>query len=145
MKVTYKERREVTRDVAQLVIAVPLDEVEHEDHPRWPQPKAIYEATGFVEVRVCVETGRVVNWPAGATYDALWKPRDSGMYVLLDSAGDEIERFDDDYVPRFCYWGEGGDDYIEMKIDEDGKIANFHDTFTAERVSEAIGEKYRDQ
>ena len=142
MNVTYKIRQEVTEQVAQLAIVVPTDKVLHEDHGEWPHPDAIDGNAQTVTVRVCVESGRIVGWPKGVTYSALWKPRDSGTYILLDEAGDEVERFEDDYVPRFCYWGEGGDDYIEMNVSEDGTIANFHDTFTAARVAEALDEKY---
>jgi hypothetical protein len=145
MKVQYSIRQQVEKDVAQLVITVPLDEVTHEDHAEWPMPEAIHHQANTVNVRVCVETGRIVGWPTGKTYNELWKPRDSGTYTLLDGAGGEIEVFADDYVPAFCGWGEGGGDYIEMKIDENGTIANFHDAFTAEDVWLALDDKYADE
>jgi len=73
-----------------------------------------------------LRTGKVVGWPEGTTADIHYKVCDDGRYWLLNEAGERIaER--DGYVPGryLCHGDNGYGDYIIMKIDGSGAIAEY--------------------
>ena len=75
--------------------------------------------------RISIEKGVIINWPEGTTADIHYKVCDDGIYTLLDEGGAKITA-KDGYVPDImCPNGKGYGDYIIMKIDENGKIANW--------------------
>lgn len=49
---------------------------------------------------------------------------DQGTYVLLDADLKELARLENEYVPCDLFRGSGGD-YLELDIDETGKITNW--------------------
>ena len=62
----------------------------------------------------------------GTTADIHYKVCDDGVYTLLDEGGAKIVA-KDGYVPDImCPEGEGYGDYIIMKIDGKGNIANWN-------------------
>ena len=72
-----------------------------------------------------IETGIVSNWPKGTIADISFKVCDEGIYQLVDSCGHIVKKIDG-YVPSImCPEEDGYGDYIIMKIDGDGKIANW--------------------
>jgi len=69
-----------------------------------------------------LDTGRVRDWPEGATADVHYKVCDAGEYYLLDSDG-RIVAEKHGYVPDMLSVGENGyGDYIILKIGPDGLI-----------------------
>ena len=72
-----------------------------------------------------IKTGKIKDWPKGTTAKTLYKTCDDNTISFIGHNG-KILREVDCYVPDFlaiedwCY-----DDYICIKIDEDGKINNF--------------------
>lgn len=81
-----------------------------------------------------IESGVVINWPAGTTADVHYKVCDDGIYTLLDSNGMQV-CMQDGYVPSILSPdGDGYGDYIIMQIDGNGKIAHWRvdlDEFSA--------------
>jgi hypothetical protein len=78
-----------------------------------------------------LETGVIKNWEQGKTANVHYKVCDAGSYYLQDADGNTILSIDENYVPDImCPEGEGYGDYIKMKIDENGKIANWEQTLT---------------
>lgn len=72
-----------------------------------------------------IETGTITNWKSGTVADVHYKVCDDGTYELLDAMGVIVKSIDG-YVPEImCPGGQGFGDYIIMKIDEKGKIANW--------------------
>ncbi|MCZ7856048.1 hypothetical protein O9X81_05430 [Agrobacterium salinitolerans] len=72
-----------------------------------------------------IEAGVIVDWPKGITADTHYKVCDAGVYTLLDADRNEVKQIDG-YVPSImCPEGGGYGDYVIMKIDADGKIANW--------------------
>lgn len=72
-----------------------------------------------------LESGQITNWKAGTTADVHYKVCDAGVYHLKDEEGNTVLT-KDGYVPDImCPEGEWYGDYIIMKIDENGFIADF--------------------
>lgn len=73
-----------------------------------------------------LQTGKVLNWPAGTTANVHYKVCDDGRYWLLDRDFVRIaER--EGYVPGdfLCHGDNGYGDYIIMVIGADGRIADY--------------------
>lgn len=78
--------------------------------------------------KIHIDAGTVIDWPEGTTADIHYKVCDDGVYTLLDEGGAKILE-QDGYVPDImCPEREGYGDYIIMKIDGSGKIANWKQT-----------------
>jgi hypothetical protein len=71
-----------------------------------------------------IDTGIITNWTKGVTADVHFKVCDAGSYFLKDAEGNIVLSREDNYVPNCLIPGSYGD-YIEMQIDENGKIANW--------------------
>lgn len=71
-----------------------------------------------------IDTGVITNWTKGIKADIHFKVCDRGSYFLKDSDGNIVLSREDNYVPNHLIPGSYGD-YIEMQIDENGKIANW--------------------
>jgi hypothetical protein len=71
-----------------------------------------------------LDEGRIENWPQGETLSFHdMKICDEDIYILLDADKKEITRIEG-YVPNSLLPGEYGD-YLDMDIDETGKITNW--------------------
>jgi hypothetical protein len=71
-----------------------------------------------------IDTGVITNWTKGVKANVHFKVCDGGSYFLKDANGKVVLSREDDYVPNELIPGSYGD-YIEMSIDENGKIANW--------------------
>lgn len=83
------------------------------------------------DVTVRVDTGRIINWPAGRTGEVHMKVCDGGNYTLFDGSGDAVALIFEDYVP-WCV--PEGADYIGMTIGPDGTVAEWAKSCTPEWV-----------
>lgn len=73
-----------------------------------------------------LETGTIVDWPSGTMADIHYKVCDDGTYQLLTEDRRTIVREVEGYVPSImCPEGSGYGDYVIMKVDGDGRIANW--------------------
>ena len=74
-----------------------------------------------------IETGIVQDWPSDKTADVHYKVCDAGDYWIVDPVTKEQYKFKGDYVPDLflCHVNTGYGDYIILKIDNEGKIANY--------------------
>lgn len=72
-----------------------------------------------------MDSGVIRNWPKGTTASVHFKVCDGGSYFLKDADGNVVLSREDDYVPNELIPGSYGD-YIEMQIDENGKIADWN-------------------
>lgn len=72
-----------------------------------------------------IKTGLIVNWETGKTADIHYKVCDMGVYYFTDNNGIKyLEK--EGYVPSIMSpGGSGYGDYIIMKINENGFIANW--------------------
>jgi hypothetical protein len=134
MKVRVK--KVVEFDVASIKIDIPV-RYGNEDIPEdFPFRVKAAELEGFlycgdydrwiVIVDVAEKGARVRDWPEGQTGDFCMKVCDEGFYCLLDSEGAVVARREENYVPnRLLPPNDGWGDYVELKIDEDGKIVNW--------------------
>ena len=72
-----------------------------------------------------LETGKVMNWPAGVTASTHYKVCDAGIYQLLDAQAVKVAE-KDGYVPSMLApCGEGYGDYVILTIDGDGIIKDW--------------------
>lgn len=87
------------------------------------------------EPKIDIDTGRILNWLSGTVADVHYKVCDDGCYQLKDADG-KIVMQRDGYVPDF-FPGDHYGDYLILKIDADGQIADWpnainFDDFTEE-------------
>ena len=116
MKFTQTIQRDV--DVATIEVILPV-RYDDEDIPY----DAPMRDSKVWRACIDIDEGRVWHWPQGKPLDMHMKVVDGGIYILRDSEGINIaER--KDYVPHGIIPGEYGD-YVELKIDETGKITNW--------------------
>lgn len=73
-------------------------------------------------LKIDIDTGKVIDWPDGTTIDVHYKVCDAGSYYLLDENDDVIVSKEQVYVPSFI--GEYGD-YLIIDINEKGFIKNW--------------------
>ena len=73
-------------------------------------------------LRILIDEGRILDWPAGVTAETHYKVCDAGAYRPLDADGEVLaER--DAYVPSSLAPGkEGFGDYVILSIGPDGQI-----------------------
>ncbi len=71
-----------------------------------------------------IDSGVIKDWPQGKSGVLAMKVRDEGTYTLFDADGQQVAELADEYVPNRLIPGEYGD-YIELSIDETGKITNW--------------------
>ena len=92
----------------------PTDNI-HTNHLRW-------------RPLIDIKDGVIVNWCKGITAHAFYKICDDGSYALLDD--DHNVLYDvDSYVPSIlAIEDQGFGDYIDMVIDENGKIKDWNCT-----------------
>ena len=91
-----------------------------EDEPAMP-----FATEGAWRPTIDIETGVILDWPKGTTADVHYKVCDAGVYTLLDADKSEIKQIEG-YVPSIMFpEANGYGDYVIMKIDGDGKIANW--------------------
>lgn len=77
------------------------------------------------KILIDIENGVIIDWPKGTTAETRYMVCDAGVYTLLDADRNQVKQIDG-YVPSImCPEGNGYGDYVIMKIDGDGKIANF--------------------
>lgn len=118
MKITVEKRCSNEIEIKYLVVTIPDDEAEHDDaytgDGRAPKINGKYEYT------VDVDTGIIQDWPTGLEVDAYFKPRDSGEYRLIDASGSVVVEVYD-YVPALLDHNDGGDDYLDFRVDGTGK------------------------
>ena len=97
----------------------------YSDHWRW---RPIIDA----------ETGKILNWTKGVEAIVHYKVCDGFRCMFKDSIGNAV-RYDEGYVPPFMYPEKAGHgDYIIMRIDKEGQIANWSTTL----VRDFLGNKY---
>ena len=73
-----------------------------------------------------IEQGKIINWQQGVVADIHYKVCDDGCYFLTDENDKILAHIFNGYVPEILSIGdEGYGDYIILKVDADGKIANF--------------------
>ena len=115
MAFTVSKRVDIEVDTLQMNLAVRYGD---EDMPR-DFPKRDGAAWN---VEVDLATGKIKDWP-GPAYDLHMKVCDEGAYMLL-AAGKVVAILASEYVPNGLVPGEFGD-YVELKIQADGTIANW--------------------
>lgn len=75
-----------------------------------------------------LETGIILNWTPGKTADIHYKVCDDGEYSLLDPDKNIVLQINR-YVPGIMSPGDNGyGDYVIMKVDASGKIADWRPT-----------------
>ncbi len=141
MKIEFQQRQRVEKAINHVIIAIPADEVERDDvygDCTGKMPVSFKNVAKDMYVLYVDPNGVVRDWPAGITVDAYFKPSDGGRYWIV---------FDDDvsirigcYVPSCLSMGDGGGDYLELKIDGTGRIADWERVFTPLCVAREIEE-----
>lgn len=77
--------------------------------------------------RIDLDEGEVIGWPSNAEADIQAYVGDAGSYYLIDECEGYMESFEEVAVPRMLSGGTRNS--IVMKIDKDGKIANWKPSF----------------
>ena len=76
--------------------------------------------------KIDVETGVITNWEDGKSAFIHYKVCDQCSWQLLDEQGFIVVDVENEYVPEtLAPEGKGYGDYIKMRVDENGKIANW--------------------
>lgn len=93
---------------------------DNDESPNMPLKEGDYWS-----VKIDLETGNILDWPKGTVAETHYKVCDAGIYSLLNNEHEIVAEIEG-YVPNMmCPEGNGYGDYVIMKIDEDGKIANW--------------------
>lgn len=71
-----------------------------------------------------IDTGKILNWPAGRCADMHLTVKDAGSYYLVSRDGRIVAAITDYYVPHGLIPGNYGDT-IELTIGKDGVITNW--------------------
>ena len=80
----------------------------------------------YLSFKINVDTGLVFPWKLGTTAQITAKVCDGGIYEMLTKNGETVKRFTDCYVPAILdTLGDGYGDYIQLKIDNYGKIQDW--------------------
>ena len=82
---------------------------------------------GVWNVIIDIDNGTIQDWEIGKSVSIYSKLRDEGSYFVLDNDYNEIASIKQNYVPNFL--GKYGD-YLELTINENGKVENFEFDFT---------------
>lgn len=72
-----------------------------------------------------LDTGVITNWIQGVTADIHYKVCDDGNYRIADADGNVVFEKEGYVVDMMCPEENGYGDYIIMKVDESGRIANW--------------------
>ena len=118
MKTIIKVKKEIEITILKIVIPIRYGE---EDIPNnFPLRNGdTWSAT------INIDNGEILEWPKGEKGRLSTKVCDSGSYFLLDTDGNTVLSIEEDYVPNELVPGEYGD-YIDLIIDENGFITNWH-------------------
>lgn len=81
------------------------------------------------EPLIDLETGVILNWQKGQTADIHFKVCDAGEYSLLDADKKVVKKIDGYVPPIMSPEDEGYGDYVIMKVDAEGQIANWKPDF----------------
>lgn len=71
-----------------------------------------------------IDTGKILNWPAGRVEKMFLTVKDGGSYALVSVSGHQVALRDGNYVPHGVVPGEYGD-AIKLDIAVDGTITNW--------------------
>lgn len=71
-----------------------------------------------------IDTGKILNWPAGRVEKMFLTVKDGGSYALVSVSGHQVALRDGNYVPHGVVPGEYGD-AIKLDIAADGTITNW--------------------
>jgi hypothetical protein len=75
-----------------------------------------------------IASGVIQDWRQGTTGRVFLKVRDEGKYYLLDEKKEVLIKQEEGYVPNKLIPSEDGfDDYIDLDINEQGKILNWYE------------------
>lgn len=73
-----------------------------------------------------LETGKIIGWPAGTTAHIHYKICDNGIYWLTNDQDVELARWVHYHVPPLLITGRSRlTDYIALKVDAEGRIADW--------------------
>lgn len=85
-----------------------------------------FSKSGRWIINIDIDKGTIVDWPQGVKARVHYKVCDDGVYSLIDSKGNVIRHFANEYVPNvLCPEESGYGDYIIMNIDEYGRISGW--------------------
>lgn len=94
------------------------------DDPNYPAMP--FSKSGRWIINIDIDKGIIVDWPQGVKASVDYKVCDDGVYSLIDSKGNVIRHFANEYVPNvLCPEESGYGDYIIMNIDEYGRISGW--------------------
>lgn len=80
----------------------------------------------FWNLKICLDTGKISDWPEGVTAETHYKVCDGGEYSLLAEDGTVVATRDG-YVPEMLATnGRGYGDYVILKIDGAGLIEGWN-------------------
>lgn len=117
MKVKIKIPTEVEISHVRMSVAVRYDE---EDMPNdFP-----FREGDMWNVTIEIDTGKIVGWPEGKSWDLDMKVCDEGSYYLLAADGSTISGIQAKYVPNGVIPGRYGD-YVQLNINKNGAITNW--------------------
>lgn len=74
---------------------------------------------------ILIDSGKIINWKQGTTADIHYKSCDNNTFKLLDENEEEIVSIEGYVIDTMCPEKEGYGDYVIMKVDENGFIANW--------------------
>ena len=130
MKFMFEKYKKFKEDVSKIRIVIPVDA--YDIDPNFPLIKPLISDDIYVlwDVIVDLETGFIENWPKGEFRDLFVKVVDSGSYYLLDENNNVVAAIEENYVPNKCIPPlDGYGDYIDLQIDENGRITNWYTDF----------------
>lgn len=118
MKVTYLKPTEI--NIVYVDVVVPVDSYDIQEEAIPADCHGLCD--GQLRLRFNLDTKRVENWIGGKVSIHL-KPRDEGIYRLLDGDGNLVNERNW-YVPSFV--PNNGSDYFACNIAEDGTVTEYN-------------------
>lgn len=88
---------------------------------------------GYLNLSIDADTGHIHGWPKGLVGECYAKICDQGSYYLDGTDGNVFAQLENGYVPSFLPGKYG--DYLDLKVDGDGIIKDWHKSFNDENVN----------
>ena len=120
MKALVKISKEI--EIEKIIIDIPIRHIGNSDDDEVRPDFPLLNGSQWLAT-VMVDSGVILDWPKGEEHDVCCKVRDTGIYTLLDDAG-EVVATKDCYVPNGIVPGEYGD-YVHLIINAEGVISNW--------------------
>jgi len=120
--------KSISKEVDVKTIRIKIDVYQKDISERFPLSRKVRLDHRRLCLDIDIETGIIKKWPQGRKGELFAKIVDNGCYYLLDENNIEVASIVWGYVPnKIIPPKDGYGDYIELIVDQFGKVTNWYD------------------